>query len=309
MGGAMLFVRSRHELLRIKQSMCGFERATWRGVVLRQPAHSAGNVDDVAELARVACTQRWRTDRCNRTRAGARAPTSRGNVERGLRGSAGRCDGRGRRGKAEVGEDAGGRIGIGDERQDAESIATPRTLGDIRSEHPLEERGPVEPPSEYASRRLEGRANSQHTPHAPHQDPQRSRCQENGSPAHDRSLRDAVVHAGRKAARGIRTRHGIFVDCVHGVFSSAHALRRRVVPGPPEIPDADTTKRPPASVLARGSRPSEPPSGCSDRMSPSVLGCGDRLRVLAFITDPDATTRILAHLRVCRCRRCRSARR
>jgi hypothetical protein len=37
------------------------------------------------------------------------------------------------------------RIEIGDERQDAESIATPGTLDDLRCEDALEERCPIEP--------------------------------------------------------------------------------------------------------------------------------------------------------------------
>ncbi len=68
------------------------------------------------------------------------------------------------------------------------------------------------------------------------------------------------------------------------------------MPGPPEIPDADTTERPPASVLARRL---DWASILERVFGPDVTECprcGDRLRVLAFITDPDATTRILAHL-------------
>ena len=82
----------------------------------------------------------------------------------------------------------------------------------------------------------------------------------------------------------------------HGVFSSAHALRGRVVPALPAIPDAGATEQSPTSVLARRL---DWASLLERVFGPDVTECprcGDRLRVLAFITDPDATAHILTHL-------------
>jgi hypothetical protein len=80
----------------------------------------------------------------------------------------------------------------------------------------------------------------------------------------------------------------------HGVFSSAHKLRPRIVaaPAPDHREPGDRT---------RPTRPSRLPwSALLERVFGSQIttcpACGDRLRVVAFITDPDVTARILAHL-------------
>ncbi len=52
------------------------------------------------------------------------------------------------RSEAEVVEDAGGDVGVGDEREHAEVISTPRALGDVFSENPAQERGPIQTASE-----------------------------------------------------------------------------------------------------------------------------------------------------------------
>jgi hypothetical protein len=83
----------------------------------------------------------------------------------------------------------------------------------------------------------------------------------------------------------------------HGVFSAAHRLRSRVVPDPPSA-DADAGPRPPtaAAMLARRL---DWAALLQRAFGPEVTACprcGDALRVLAFITDPDLSARILHHL-------------
>ena len=84
----------------------------------------------------------------------------------------------------------------------------------------------------------------------------------------------------------------------HGVLSSAHGWRSRVVPSLPTAahPASTITPPPTSMMLARrldwaallrrvfGDEGSQCPR------------CGDALRVLAFITDPTVTAHILEHL-------------
>lgn len=78
----------------------------------------------------------------------------------------------------------------------------------------------------------------------------------------------------------------------HGVFASAHKLRRRVV---------ITADEPASGVGSSATRPSRL---CWSALLERVFGsqvtqcqrCGDRVRVVAFITDSDVTARILDHL-------------
>jgi hypothetical protein len=77
----------------------------------------------------------------------------------------------------------------------------------------------------------------------------------------------------------------------HGVFSSAHKLRPRIVAALAPEPDDSVG-------------PTRPSRLCWSALLERVFGsqitacpeCGDRLRVLAFITDPDVTSNILKHL-------------
>ena len=83
----------------------------------------------------------------------------------------------------------------------------------------------------------------------------------------------------------------------HGVFSGAHKLRRHIVPTAPLDADGGAPQAAPSmSVLARRLDW----AALLERVfGPDVTQCprcGDRLSVLAFITDPDVTSRILAHL-------------
>jgi hypothetical protein len=80
----------------------------------------------------------------------------------------------------------------------------------------------------------------------------------------------------------------------HAVFSSAHKLRPRIAAAlAPDHPEPDDS-----------ARPTRPSRLCWSALLERVFGaqitacpeCGDRLRVLAFITDPDVTTNILNHL-------------
>jgi hypothetical protein len=80
----------------------------------------------------------------------------------------------------------------------------------------------------------------------------------------------------------------------HGVFASAHRLRDRVVPVPPH--DASDPKPPTAALLARRldwAALLERVFGVDVTTCPR---CGDSLAVLAFLTAPDVTARILDHL-------------
>lgn len=80
----------------------------------------------------------------------------------------------------------------------------------------------------------------------------------------------------------------------HGVLSSAHHLRDRVLPVPPD--DDDSPAPAPASMLARRldwAALLERVFGADVTTCPR---CGDPLRVIAFLTDPDLTTHILDHL-------------
>lgn len=83
----------------------------------------------------------------------------------------------------------------------------------------------------------------------------------------------------------------------HGVFGSAHRLRARVIPSPASL--ADTNDNDAAlTPLVRGRRldwASLLQRVFGDDVT-ECPACGDRLRVLAFITDLDVTTRILDHL-------------
>jgi len=83
----------------------------------------------------------------------------------------------------------------------------------------------------------------------------------------------------------------------HGVLASAHQWRARVVPTPPPPPVADRASPPTAMTLARR-------LDWAQLLLRRVFGeqvtrcprCGDHLRVLAFLTHPDITARILDHL-------------
>ena len=93
-------------------------------------------------------------------------------------------------------------------------------------------------------------------------------------------------------------RHGIIVDCVHGVLSSAHRWRAGVVPAPPTAPlDAGTP--PPPSTAMTLARRLDWASLLRRVWGPDVTTCprcGDPLAVLALLTDPDVTAQILDHL-------------
>jgi hypothetical protein len=84
----------------------------------------------------------------------------------------------------------------------------------------------------------------------------------------------------------------------HGVFASAHRLRDRVLPVPPpdDDNDDDGATSVTASMLARRldwAALLERVFGADVTTCPR---CGDPLRVLAFLTEPDVTARILDHL-------------
>ncbi|MCX5742179.1 MAG: transposase, partial [Proteobacteria bacterium] len=80
----------------------------------------------------------------------------------------------------------------------------------------------------------------------------------------------------------------------HGVFSSAHRLRDRIVP---VLPDDDPPISPPtASMLARRLDWAALLERVFGPEVTSCPRCGDALRVLAFITAPDVVTQILDHL-------------
>jgi hypothetical protein len=82
----------------------------------------------------------------------------------------------------------------------------------------------------------------------------------------------------------------------HGVFSSAHKLRSRIVVTP--APDG----REPGDRTG----PTRPSRLCWAALLERVFGsqitacprCGERVRVIAFITDPDVTVQILNHLAI-----------
>ncbi len=82
----------------------------------------------------------------------------------------------------------------------------------------------------------------------------------------------------------------------HGLLASAHRLRARVVPSSTPVTDPGTINPPTAMTLARRL---DWASLLRRVWGPDVTACpgsGDSLRVLAFITHPDVTTRILDHL-------------
>lgn len=84
----------------------------------------------------------------------------------------------------------------------------------------------------------------------------------------------------------------------HGILASAHRLRARVVPSPTSVTDPAAVPPPTAMTLARRL---DWASLLRRVWGPDVTACpscGDTLRVLAFITHPDVTTRILEHLRL-----------
>ncbi len=80
----------------------------------------------------------------------------------------------------------------------------------------------------------------------------------------------------------------------HGVLSSAHAWRSRVVASPPIASDPATT--PTATTLARRLDWAALLRRVFGDEVTQCPRCGDPLRVLALITDPGVTSRILEHL-------------
>lgn len=88
----------------------------------------------------------------------------------------------------------------------------------------------------------------------------------------------------------------------HGIFASAHKLRARIVPTPTCVAaSADTPASPasPAFTAMTLARRLDWASLLRRVWGPDVTtcpSCGDTLRVLAFITRPDAITSILEHL-------------
>jgi hypothetical protein len=99
----------------------------------------------------------------------------------------------------------------------------------------------------------------------------------------------------RRLATLIPPRRGHTVR-YHGVFSSAHGLRDRVVPALPAAAADPEAEPPTASVLARRLDW----AALLERVfGPDVTTCprcGGALAVLAFLTAPDLTARILDHL-------------
>jgi hypothetical protein len=83
----------------------------------------------------------------------------------------------------------------------------------------------------------------------------------------------------------------------HGVLSSAHAWRSRVVPSPPTAAEPPPTSTPPTPMLlARRLDWAALLRRVFGDQVTQCPRCGDHLRVLAFITDPVVTGRILDHL-------------
>jgi hypothetical protein len=83
----------------------------------------------------------------------------------------------------------------------------------------------------------------------------------------------------------------------HGVLSSAHAWRSRVVPSLPTAAERASTITPPTSMkLARRLDWAALLRRVFGDEVTQCPRCGDALRVLAFITDPRVTAHILEHL-------------
>ena len=83
----------------------------------------------------------------------------------------------------------------------------------------------------------------------------------------------------------------------HGVLSSAHRWRSRIVPSSPTAEPATTiTPAPTAIMLARRLDWAALLRRVFGDQVTQCPRCGDHLRVLAFITDPAVTARILDHL-------------
>lgn len=83
----------------------------------------------------------------------------------------------------------------------------------------------------------------------------------------------------------------------HGALSSAHRWRRDVVPRPSPDDSAEPTA-PIAMTLARRLDWASLLRRVFGEQITRCPECGDTLRVIAFITDPDVTSRILDHLGV-----------
>jgi hypothetical protein len=79
----------------------------------------------------------------------------------------------------------------------------------------------------------------------------------------------------------------------HGVLSSAHRLRARVLPAPPADDDAAPVT---ASMLARRLDWAALLKRVFGADVTTCPRCGDPLHLLAFLTEPDVTARILDHL-------------
>ena len=85
----------------------------------------------------------------------------------------------------------------------------------------------------------------------------------------------------------------------HGVLSSAHAWRSRVVRSPTVAPPASTSTPPPSSTMLMLARRLDWAALLRRVFGDEVTQCprcGDALRVLAVITDPTVTADILDHL-------------
>lgn len=87
-----------------------------------------------------------------------------------------------------------------------------------------------------------------------------------------------------------RRSHGVRY---HGVFSSAHRLRDRVLPAPPSDDAAAPVT---ASMLARRLDWAALLARVFAADVTTCPRCAEPLRVLAFLTEPDVTARILDHL-------------
>lgn len=80
----------------------------------------------------------------------------------------------------------------------------------------------------------------------------------------------------------------------HGVLSSAHRWRARIVPTPPPI--AEHASPPTSMTLARRLDWASLLRRVFGEHVTRCPRCGDHLRVLALLTHPDVTVRILDHL-------------
>ena len=82
----------------------------------------------------------------------------------------------------------------------------------------------------------------------------------------------------------------------HGVLSSAHRWRDRVVPTPQPAAEPAPPPPPPPMILARRLDWASLLRRVFGEDVTRCPRCGDRLRVLAFLTHPDLTVTILDHL-------------